>query len=65
MTQTKETDIFNLNNKKKIVSRNNFFTDKKCSKTQRDDEPNIFVEESIEDLNFFSFSNNIVDQFEL
>ena len=64
MTQIKETDIFNLNNKKKIVSRNNCFTDIKGSKTQRDDERNnVFVEESIEDLNLFSFSNNIADQF--
>ena len=58
LNQIKEIDIFGLNNKKEHLSRNNnyYYTEKKSAKTLKDNENDILVEE---DLNVFSFGNNM------
>jgi hypothetical protein len=61
LNQIKEIDIFNINNKGKIISRNNYLTEKNIYQTQRDDDSS-FYEGSIEDLNIFSFNENLNDQ---
>ena len=63
LNQIKESNLFNLdNNKSKNLSRNNNYTEKKVSHTQRDDEsPSLGG--SIEDLKVFTFSDNINDQY--
>ena len=64
INQIKETDLFNTTHKTKILSRNNnnkFLTDQKHFQTQREEE-NQFFETSIEDLNVFTFSDNLNDQ---
>ena len=55
--QIKELDIFGLNNKKDNLDKNNiYYTEKKCSQNIRDNENDILIEE---DMNLFSFSNNM------
>ena len=61
LNQIKESDIFNLNNKSQNLSRNNFFKEKISSQTQN--EETSFFEESIEDLNVFTFSNNLNEHY--
>ena len=62
LNQIKEIDIFSINNKGQILSRNNYLTEKKVCQTQRDDDSSFF-EGTLEDLNVFTFSdNNINDQ---
>ena len=61
LNQIKEIDIFNINNKGQIISRNNYLTEKNTYQTQRDDDSS-FYEGSIEDLNVFSFNENLNDQ---
>ena len=60
LNQIKEIDIFNINNKGQILSRNNYLTEKKVFQTQRDDDSS-FYEGSIEDLNIYSLGENIND----
>ena len=60
--QLKETNTFKLINNSQYLSRNNIFTDKKMFQTQRA-EDSLFNEGTIEDLNDFTFNDNINEQY--
>ena len=67
LNQIKESAIFDNAYKTKVLSRNNnnFLPDKKGFQTQRNErnEESQFIETSIEDLNVFTFSDNLNDQY--
>ena len=61
LSQIKEFEPFNLSNRGQNSSRNNFPTEKKGSQTQREDD-SLSLEGSIEDLNMFTFNDNVNEQ---
>ena len=62
LNQLKESDIFNLNNKSQNLSRNNNYKEKISSQTLKKEESSFF-DGSIEDLNVFTFSNNLNEHY--